>query len=99
MEAVFDDHRLRDLTETPLEVIKKAPGHLLSALKETDVYFVVGIEPKNRNDSRVFQKSEADQRPLCPVSRKKENRNRISHTGTGEPWLAINVIQSYPLIL
>jgi len=47
LEAVFDDHRLRDLTETPLEVIKKAPGHLLSALKETDVYFVVGIEPKN----------------------------------------------------
>lgn len=52
IEAVSDDYRFRDLTETPIDVIKKAPPHFISALKETDVFFSVGVEPK---DPRRFR--------------------------------------------
>lgn len=47
IEAISDDYRYRDLTETPIEVIKHAPRHFLSAIKETDVFFSVGVEPKD----------------------------------------------------
>lgn len=47
IEAISDDYRFRDLMETPIDVIKHAPRHFLSAIKETDVFFSVGAEPKN----------------------------------------------------
>jgi aminopeptidase len=47
IEVVSDDYRFRDLTETPIEVIEKAPRHFLSAIEKTDVFFSIGVEPKN----------------------------------------------------
>lgn len=47
VEVISDDYRFRDLTETPLDVIKHTPRHLVSAIKETDVFFSVGAEPQN----------------------------------------------------
>lgn len=47
IEVISDDYRFRDLTETPIDVIKCAPRHFLSAIKETDVFFSIGVEPKN----------------------------------------------------
>jgi aminopeptidase len=47
MEVISDDYRYRDLTETPVDVIGQAPRHFLTALKETDVFFSIGVEPKN----------------------------------------------------
>ena len=47
IETVSDDYRYRDLTETSIDVIRKAPRHFLSAIRETDVFFSVGVEPKN----------------------------------------------------
>lgn len=47
IEVVSDDYRFRDLTETPIDVLKHAPRHFLSTIKETDVFFSVGVEPKN----------------------------------------------------
>jgi aminopeptidase len=46
-EVVSDDYRFRDLTESPVEVIQHAPRHFLSTLRETDVLFTVGVEPRN----------------------------------------------------
>ncbi len=47
LEVMSDDYRFRDLTETPLEVIKKAPRHFISMLKETDIFLSVGVDPKD----------------------------------------------------
>ncbi len=47
IEAISDDYRFRDLSETPIEVIKHAPRHFLSLIKETDVFISVGVESKD----------------------------------------------------
>ncbi len=47
MEIFSDTYKLKDLKESPLDVIRTAPRHVQTLIEETDFVMYVGMQPKD----------------------------------------------------